>query len=445
MKILLVLLDGVGDRSYAELGYQTPLQAASLPNLDRLAALGGNGMFQASFTGECLPSEMAHFLMFGYDRHHFPGRGLLEAIGDKVAFDDRDVLALAHFSKVRAGKNGFILDQGRDAIPGTKSQLGRLYAKVSSYETRGIHFALHQTRRNDGIIVISGEVSPCISDSDPITVGKPIARIVPLQNNPEPDRACRTAEALNQYLTYCHRQLSADAVLSKKANFLVTQRCGRRRPLLPFARLWGLRPMMIASASIYEGLAHELGFDFIRATDGKDPGRDLKQRIKLALDDPDHDFFHVHTKVPDDVSHKGTPILKKQALEALDKGLGGLVKAVEKREDVLVIVTGDHSTPSDSTLIHSGETVPVIMAGPRMRRDRVTAFDEISAAGGCLGLLRGKELMHMALNFSERTVLVTHQLGDTITPFIPEDYPPFTLDDHQCSTTASLLNKKNFL
>ena len=184
---------------------------------------------------------------------------------------------------------------------------------------------------------------------------------------------------------------------------------------------------MIASASIYEGLAHELGFDFIRARDTKDPGRDLRERIQLALDDVDHDFFHVHTKIPDEVSHKGTPIKKKQALEVLDCAFGDLVQAVEKKADVLVIVTGDHSTPSDSTLIHSGETVPVIMAGPRMRRDRVAAFDEVSAAQGCLGLLRGKELLAMALNFSERSALVTHQLGDSVTPFIPEDYPPFKL------------------
>jgi len=427
MKILLILLDGVGDRSYAELNHQTPLQAASLPNLDRLAALGGNGMFHASFPGECLPSEMAHFLMFGYDRQNFPGRGLLEAVGDGVPFNDGDVLALAHFSKVRVTKRKCVLAKGRDAIKGAKNDLGCLYQAVASFEADGILFALHQTRRNDGIIVITGDVSPFISDSDPITVGKPIGRILPQQNNPEPDRASRTAKALNAYLTYCHQTLSADPTLSKTANFLVTQRCGRRRLLPSFTRIWGLRPLMIASASIYEGLAHELGFDFIRATDGKDPGLDLKQRIQYALDDPVHDFFHVHTKVPDDVSHKGTPLLKKQALESLDKGMVDLVKAVENKANVLVIVTGDHSTPSDSTLIHSGETVPVIMAGPRMRVDRVTAFDEVSAAGGCLGMLRGKELMHMALNFSERSVLVTHQLGDETIPFIPDNYTVFSL------------------
>jgi len=195
-----------------------------------------------------------------------------------------------------------------------------------------------------------------------------------------------------------------------------------------FENVWGLKPMMIASPTVYGGLAHELGFDFVRAKDGEDSGRDLKQRIQMALDDPDHDFFHVHTKVPDEISHKGTPMQKKQALEDLDRGLGELVNIVEHSENVMAIVTGDHSTPSgSSTLIHSGETVPVLIAGPNVRRDRVETFNEISVASGCLGLLKGRELMQMVLNFADQSALATHQLGDTVKVFIPDDYPPFIL------------------
>jgi 2,3-bisphosphoglycerate-independent phosphoglycerate mutase len=429
MKIILVLLDGLGDRSYEVLNYQTPLEAAKTPNMDRLAAMGSTGMFHASTPGECLPSEMAHFLLFGYDRKYFPGRGLLEAVGEKVPFDDNDVLALAHFSGVRPEKGGFLLARGRDDISGSKEELSKLFLAVDSYDDGDIRFKLHQTRRNDGIIVISGNVSPYISDSDPITIGKKIGRILPLMNNPEPEQAKKTADALNRYLTYCYHQLSENPVLCKKANFLVTQRCGRRAALKPFETVWGLKPMMIASPTVYEGLAHELGFDFVHAKDTKDSGSDLQQRIRTALEDPDHDFFHVHTKVPDEISHKGTPELKKLALEALDSGMAELVEAVEKRKDVMVIVTGDHSTPSDSTLIHSGETVPVVIAGPNIRRDRVDKFNEISVAEGCLGMLRGRELMLMALNFADRSVLATHQLGDTVKAFIPDDYPPFILNE----------------
>ena len=45
MKIILVLLDGIGDRSYKLLDRRTPLQAATTPNLDRLAQMGSNGLF----------------------------------------------------------------------------------------------------------------------------------------------------------------------------------------------------------------------------------------------------------------------------------------------------------------------------------------------------------------------------------------------------------------
>jgi 2,3-bisphosphoglycerate-independent phosphoglycerate mutase len=135
----------------------------------------------------------------------------------------------------------------------------------------------------------------------------------------------------------------------------------------------------------------------------------------------------VHTKMTDEVSHKGNAIEKKEVIEDLDSGMDELVEAVAKRKDLLVVVTGDHSTPSESRLVHSGESVPVIMAGPKIRRDRVDCFDEISAAQGCLGLMRGRELMLMMLNASERSILTGLCLGDTVRPYVPVNYPPFFL------------------
>ncbi|MFO7555323.1 MAG: hypothetical protein R6W88_08990 [Desulfobacterales bacterium] len=59
-------------------------------------------------------------------------------------------------------------------------------------------------------------------------------------------------------------------------------------------------------------------------------------------------------------------------------------------------------------MIHSGEPVPVLMAGPSVRRDDVEHFSEIHDASGCLGMLRGAELMLMILNFSNRGNLYGH-------------------------------------
>lgn len=436
MKIILVLLDGLGDRSYKVLNHQTPLQAASTPNLDRLALLGSNGLFHAALPGQCLPSETAHYLLFGYDLETFPGRGLLEAVGEGVAFDDSDVLCLAHLSGVTWENSVPILTQGRDEIEGDAEEIGQLLAAITSYEAHGISFRLHQTRRNDAILILSGQVSPYVSDSDPIVFGRPMARIYPLSDNPEPDQAGRTAKALNEYLSYSHRVLAShelnrirQAGNFSPANFLATQRCGRRIVQEPFDQRWGLSGMLIASPSVYGGLAHELGLTFVRVKDGKDPGQDLRERIRLGLSDRSHDFVHVHTKVPDEAAHTGDPKRKEAAISALDLGLDELVKAAESTDDLLVVVTADHSTPSISTLIHSGEPVPVALVGPTVRRDDVVSFDEVSAARGCLGFLRGRELMLTILNHVDRSCLLGHQLGSRKRPYVPSTYEPFKLTD----------------
>jgi 2,3-bisphosphoglycerate-independent phosphoglycerate mutase len=187
--------------------------------------------------------------------------------------------------------------------------------------------------------------------------------------------------------------------------------------------------MLIASGAVYMGLAHELGLKPFRVKDSEHPGKDLKERIHIALSDRSHDFIHVHTKAPDEAAHTKDPLRKKAVIELLDKGLEELVTEVEKGKDLLVVVTADHSTPSSSVLIHSGEPVPVTLTGPNVRRDHVTTFDEVSAASGCLGLLRGRELMFMILNYAGRSVLLGHRLGKRETLFFPDSYVPFKMTE----------------
>ena len=183
----------------------------------------------------------------------------------------------------------------------------------------------------------------------------------------------------------------------------------------------------MASGSVYGGLAHELGIDFHLVQDSDDPGMDLRDRIRLALSDTMHDFIHVHTKVPDEAAHTGDPVFKKNQISRLDRGLKDLVKVIEKEQDILVVVTADHSTPSISPMVHSGEPVPFVMAGPSIRRDDVKYFSEIQAARGCLGLFRGAEMMLMILNFSNRGNLDGHQLGPVKRAYLPSDDDSFEL------------------
>jgi 2,3-bisphosphoglycerate-independent phosphoglycerate mutase len=103
-------------------------------------------------------------------------------------------------------------------------------------------------------------------------------------------------------------------------------------------------------------------------------------------------------------------------LETLDRGIGNALKPLLAEPDLLMVVAADHSTPSAGPLIHSGEPIPLIFHGPGIRRDMIMQYDEISAAGGALGFVRGKELMYLILNHLDRAKL--HGLMDT-----PVDQP----------------------
>ncbi len=66
-KHLVLLGDGMSDRPLAELGGRTPLEAAAVPNLDRLAREGVLGTARTIPEG-CSPgSDVANLSVLGYD------------------------------------------------------------------------------------------------------------------------------------------------------------------------------------------------------------------------------------------------------------------------------------------------------------------------------------------------------------------------------------------
>jgi 2,3-bisphosphoglycerate-independent phosphoglycerate mutase len=186
---------------------------------------------------------------------------------------------------------------------------------------------------------------------------------------------------------------------------------------------------MITSASVLGGVAKELGMDFVKVKDSSDSGSDLEKRIRLALDETHYDFIHVHTKIPSEAAHANSPDLKRQQIERLDSGLGELLKAVNTRNDILVAVTSKHSPFSQTSMGHSGgKPVPVVFVGKTVRRDAVRHFDETSAATGGLGILKGSEILHVAIKCLNRRIFSGHRLGPTDVPFFPPPYEPFEIE-----------------
>ena len=421
-KCILILLDGLGDRAYADLGEQTPLQAARTPFLDRLAAMGASGLYHAARQGEALPSENAHFAIFGYEPECFPGRGPLEALGAGIDLRMDEVAVLAHFATLRQAAGVLILQKDNPVVAAEEAQ--QLAALASGFRQGPIDIDFIRTHKAHGIVRLRGACAPFFTDTHPFSEGRPLSEPKPLAGYSADASTIASTAALKAYLLHLY-QILLDHPLNRQrrqkgqdtVDGLVTQRAGRLKTVTPFAQRYGLRGLSMASGLVYHGLSQFLGLDAVKVEDTADPGADLARRVSQARDAlPGYDFIHVHTKAPDEAAHLKDPARKKRVIESLDAGLAQALPPLLQDPEVLLVITADHATPSAGPLIHSGETVPLLFVGPGVRRDSVEQFHEIAAAHGALGPVRGTELILMILNQLDRAKL--RGLMDT-----PEDQP----------------------
>jgi 2,3-bisphosphoglycerate-independent phosphoglycerate mutase len=432
-KCILILLDGVGDRAYAGLGDQTPLQAARTPCLDRLAAMGSNGLYHATRQGEALPSENAHFAIFGYEPVSFPGRGPLEALGAGIDLSMEDVAVLAHFAAFRQAAGTLILHNDNPAVDPTEME--QLAKAAAGFRHGQIRVDFIPTYKSYGIVRLSGRTSPCFTDTHPFADHRALVEPQPLAGHENDARAVDSAAALKAYLLHVYGTLQEHPVNRRRreqgldtVDGLATQRAGQLKPVVPFTRRYGLKGLCIASGLVYHGLSRFLGLDALKVADTTDPGADLAQRVTLAHQALErYDFVHVHTKAPDEAGHSKDPHRKKNAIEILDAGLARALPPLLEDPGVLLVVTADHSTPSSGPLIHSGETVPLLFCGQGVRRDQVRQYNEVAAARGALGPVRGTELILMILNSLDRAKLKGLMDTPVDQPYWPGSYEPFRI------------------
>jgi 2,3-bisphosphoglycerate-independent phosphoglycerate mutase len=333
--------------------------------------------------------------MFGYRMEEFPGRGLVEALGEGFDIRESEVALLARIFSVAEERGTLILRHEDPELDPESCRI--LHGAIRSFSSDGITAEFLPTRGIGGILRLRGEVSKNVTDSNPITEGRPLMAVHPLNGK-------RRKKGL------------------PPINAVGTQRAGMPAGLPSFSDKWGLRGLLIASGAVYQGLGQVVGMDACKVSDSDDPARDLRERLEVALKAKEYDFVHVHTKVTDTAGHTGDPLVKKSVIEQLDRALEYALTEIVPDEDILFIVTADHSTASSGTMIHTGESVPLVMSGKYIRRDDVGKFDEVSCAAGGLSLVRGKELMYLVLNFLDRGKLWGLMDSPDDQPFTPGSY-----------------------
>jgi len=379
-KIVLLVADGLGGLPQQP-GGRTELETAHTPNLDALAARGTLGLSTPVLPGITPGSGPGHLGLFGYDPVHYQiGRGVLEALGIDFDLGPNDVAVRGNFCTLDDA--GLIADRraGRistpDALP--------VCEKLATIQVDGAEVFVRHVKEYRLVVVFRGEgLGGHVHDTDPQRTG-----VAPLDPVGADGASQRTAEIAQSFLSQARELLRDDA----PANFL-TMRGIAKRPAIPtYEEVYGLRSAAIAVYPMYRGLARLVGMDVLDAGQTLD---DQCARLEAAWND--YDFFFIHFKYTDSTGEDGNFDAKVQRTEELDAALPKILAL----NPTVIIVTGDHSTPSKMKS-HSWHPVPTLLAAENCRFDGATSFGEDSCRSGGLGQFAAKHLMLLALAHAGR-------------------------------------------
>ncbi len=435
LPILLVILDGLGDRACAELGGLTPCEAARTPQLDALVQRGASGVHVPFGPGRATSSEHAHWSLFGCEDIPFPGRAAIEALG--VGQTPPYSEPMFHLA-LRAGR----VDDGRlflgaRARPRDDAEASAaLFAALAGRRLDGVSFEMLPLRTGESVLIARGAGTREVSDTDALFDHlHPWMRPLPLADAADPSAAARFAATLEQWLLDSRRILLAHPVNAERRrsglpplDVAVTKWASWLDPAQPdFLQATGLRGAAVTDTALYRGLARVLGMSLYDLPyDAASPAADMQRRLEAAsalLDS--HDFVHVHVKATDEAAHTKRPAFKRDVIEATDAGLE-LLQALAQR--AVVAVTGDHASPSTGSLLHSGDPTPLVVAAPGLRPDAATQFGERHALAGEIGRLRANEVLPYLAGLANRPFFLGHRPGSHRTLALPAAPDPMPLE-----------------
>ena len=400
--IVVLLLDGLADRAHDSLGGRSGVEAARTPNLDRLSASGSCGVLYALGPGRAPSSEVAHWSMLGYRPDEFPGRAVFEALGRGQEVSPDHVFAYAALRPAERREDGWWLTGRPD--PDRDTELAEeLVARCDGITVDGLTFSLAHVWRGEAVLRISGGADERVTDTDSFfRAWYPVLRPQPLVPEAE-----RTARACERWTREVMRRLEGE-----RFNVITLKWFGRPKQVPSFLERHGLTGTFAAESAFLRGLGRCVG---LTAVENPHVNTEI---VHERLDAGDT-FVYVHDKRIDQAGHTKDPNVKRESVELLDAAFADL-----PTDRAIVCVTGDHATPASPDVIHSGDPVPFVVAGPGVRADRVREFGESTCAEGILGQLRGPDMMPVLLNAADRPLF----LGSRPTPFDGADGYPALLD-----------------
>jgi 2,3-bisphosphoglycerate-independent phosphoglycerate mutase len=378
-KLVLAVMDGLGDLATGGRDSCTPLEAAKTPNLDALTENAAQGRMIPVAPGITPGSGPGHLALFGYDPIEYQvGRGVIEALGLGLDLQAGDVAARANFCTLDA--KGIVTDRraGRIETKVCEELCALLAKKVKKIGDTEVIIKPGKAHRF--VVVFRGKgLEGPLTDADPHQEGAPIPQAKPLDA-----KSAKQKKTAKLVADFYHAALPLLAKKRPANGFLM--RGIAHQPAIPlFEERYKLKAACLALYPMYKGLAQLVGMTKIEG-----PQTIGEQFERYLAEYDNYDFFFIHYKYTDMHGEDGNFDAKKQAIEEFDAALPILLK---KRPDVLAI-TGDHSTPC-VLKGHSWHPQPVLLASPFSGSDKLDRFTETGANLGSLGVFEAKYLIRL--------------------------------------------------
>jgi len=381
-RIVYVVMDGLGGLPRSDTGL-TELEAAKTPNLDRLAATSALGLHIPVDHGIAPGSGPGHLALFGYDPVRYNiGRGVLSALGVGFALVPGDIAVRLNFATLDG--QGRVVDRraGRPSDSENRRLVEKLRARVAAPPSVSVHFEPEKEHR--AVLVLRGTaLAADVTDTDPQATG-----VAPLRTTARSKAAEPTAAALQQVLDSAFDALTDEP----KANAILARGIDAYQEYPGFRERYRLNALAIARYPMYSGVARLVGMRTLPPAES-----DAASVRLLAQHYADHDFHFIHFKAMDSRGEDGDYDAKVAAIEAVD----GLIAELESLQPEVLIVTGDHSTPSQLRA-HSWHPVPVLIASRWCRGSKGATFGERSCGAGELGVFPAMRIMSLALAHAGR-------------------------------------------
>ncbi|MHC4721512.1 MAG: cofactor-independent phosphoglycerate mutase [Planctomycetota bacterium] len=387
-KYVIIIPDGAADYPLDCYDGKTVLQAAEIPNMDKISIDGKQGIVQTIPPDMTPGSDVAQMSLLGYDPlQYYPGRAPIEAVAQGIKLAPDEWVFRCNLVTIADGK---MADHSAGHIPTAEAAklIHELEGALSSVNVRlypGVSY------RN---LCVIGDVEFDVETQPPHDIiGQKVSKNLPRGKNADVlgDMMARSQQLFeNHEINRVRRDLGENPV---SGIWLWGQ--GQAAYLESFNKRFGLKGAAITAVDLVRGLARLIGFDVIDvvgATGYYDTNYAGKAKAAIkALGD--HDLVFVHVEAPDEAGHSGNAELKKRAVEKIDKHIVGPVhEALQEYESWRILVMPDHPTPVE-TRAHTDDPVPFAMAGVGVNGILHRAFSEENAYESGFRVDNGFEMM----------------------------------------------------